>query len=154
MTWTKTILIGAGLAVALGSYAWSSSMGDHGPRTVERWQGSAHLDWCDGAVARLEVLNAAGPYYLGLDDGQSAAWTTLMNDMRKALGGFEKTCMEGMGASKPDAAPVRLASLRDQLVTGIDAIDSIRPSFDAFYASLDNGQKQRVEDLLARGRHK
>ena len=149
MTWTRTLLIGAGLVVALGAFA-GGGMADRRAGTAEH----GHLDWCDGAVERLEIMSAAGPIYLGLDDGQTAAWTTLMADLRQALASFEETCMAGIAAEPAGSAPVRLAGLRDQLATGIAAIDRVRPAFDAFYRGLDAGQQARIEAMLARGRHR
>jgi hypothetical protein len=81
-------------------------------------------DWRDGAVERLEILSAAAPAHLGLDAAQKAAWGALMT------------------------------GLRDQLETGMAAIDSIRPAFDAFYGSLDEDQRARIETVLAGGRRR
>ena len=150
MTWTRTFLIGAGVVALLGTAAWSGGMADRGARPLEH----GHLDWCDGAVERLEIMSAAGPAYLGLDAAQKAAWTSLMTDLRQALGQFEETCMAGMTGKPAGPAPIRLAGLRDQLATGIAAIDRIRPAFDAFYRSLDEDQRARIEAMLARGRRR
>lgn len=151
MTWTKTLLAGTALVAVLGTAAWSGGMAD---RRSAAAAGHSHLDWCNGAVERLEIMSAAGPVYLGLDDGQTAAWTTLMADLRQALASFEGICMDAITAKQPENAPVRLAGLRDQMATGIAAIDRIRPAFDAFYRDLDEGQQARIEAMLARGRHR
>lgn len=148
MTWTKTLLVGTAVAAVLATAAWSGRMAESRASAA----GRDHLDWCDGAVERLKIMNAAGPVYLGLDESQTGAWTTLMVDLRQALAGFEQACAAGMTAEPAGPAPVRLTGLRDQLATGLAAIDRIRPSFDAFYRNLDADQKQRIEHMLALGR--
>lgn len=154
MSWKRTLVIGGAVVALVATAAWSGAVRDRAGQQagVDR-RATSHFAWCDGALERLEIMNVAGPVYLGLDSEQKEAWTALMTDLRTALAGFEQPCSAAMTGKDDGPAPVRLAALRDQLAIGIDAIDRVRPTFDAFYRSLDTAQRERIETMLTR-RHR
>ncbi|MEQ9639036.1 MAG: Spy/CpxP family protein refolding chaperone [Alphaproteobacteria bacterium] len=100
---------------------------------------------------RLDDMLGFADSFLRLDDNQRPAWDGLAQSLRGANTRIDAACAElgdGIGAS----APARLAAVETLLGTGLDIVKQVRPAFDGFYATLDDDQKQALDQLMDRRR--
>jgi len=83
---------------------------------------------------------------LKLTDAQKAAYKDLQNARAKARAD-EKTAICD---SKPDVStfPKKLAFREAQMQRRLDAFKATTPKLVAFFNSLDDGQKQKFEDMM------
>ncbi len=80
-------------------------------------------------------------------DAQKAKLGDLREASRKAAEAMTKACP----ATWPAAATERLALMETRMEVMLAAIKTVRPAFDAFYGSLDAGQKTRLDGSGPRG---
>ena len=80
-------------------------------------------------------------------DAQKAKLTELREASKKAAEAMSKACP----ASWPATATERLGLMETRMQVMLDSVKTVRPAFEAFYASLDAGQKSRLDGSGPRG---
>lgn len=84
---------------------------------------------------------------------QAAAWAGLTETIRAGSASIGAKCAELEEAGSPKTAPEGLARFEALATTGLDILQSIRPAFERFYATLSDQQKEALDDLVThRGR--
>jgi hypothetical protein len=95
-----------------------------------------------------EALKPTVPMLLGLNQRQQASW----KDVESALADARKPIDTGCGKLKTmpsgGAANAQAARLEIVLSSSLDAVRRVRPSFDRFYATLDDTQKRQVDKIF------
>lgn len=90
---------------------------------------------------------------LELNDAQEAAWKNVVDTAEAARAKVKETC--GDRDDWKGTAPERLARAEAMMQAGLQAVKEVRPKFDAFYDTLSDRQKQRLDDLtVARHGHR
>ena len=86
---------------------------------------------------------------LGIGEAQTEAWNNLKAAVKT---GEEKlrTACDAVGSAK--TAPERMAALDTTLGAASEAVKAVRPAVDGLYATLNDQQKQMV-DQMGQGRH-
>jgi len=111
--------------------------------------------WGPEGLARLTARVAEE---LDLTPPQRAAWHRVAGLLTVNAGALQRLRDEGTAVvspdTAPDPAPVRLGRIEALLVTGLDVVHQVRPAFEAFYATLDEGQKRRLDALVERRRRR
>ena len=79
---------------------------------------------------------------------QQPAWEKLRDSVRSASGKLDTACGAMRGTGRDAPPPARLAGLETMLSAGLDAVREVRPSFDAFYATLNDKQKAAIDRLI------
>jgi hypothetical protein len=97
--------------------------------------GSGVTAWPFAEIERKLDLNDAQKHLLG--DVRAAA--------RQAEGVFKASCPSQ--AAFPLTPPGRLQAMTARLSATLEAVDTVRPSLDAFYNSLSDEQKERFNEL-------
>jgi gamma-glutamyl phosphate reductase len=77
-----------------------------------------------------------------LTEAQQAALKELRAASAKAAEGLAAACPKDL----PKTSGERLAFMEKRLEAMLQAVKSLRPAFDAFYASLNEGQKASLDD--------
>jgi hypothetical protein len=167
MTMTKRgwIIGGATAAAAFaGVVAIGSSMGPVGPA----W---AHGGWSHGSP---HGRGFAGFCHVGIEHGMleqraqgiserveselslNPQQSTALGEVRARLGdaaGLARSLCDELGDEPAASAPERLARMERFMSTGLEALKIVRPAVDSFYATLDEAQKEKLDELMARHRH-
>jgi hypothetical protein len=95
-----------------------------------------------------EAMKPTVPMLLGLNPRQTASW----KDVEAALIDARKPIETGCGRLKTmpngSAANTQAARLEVALASSLDAVRRVRPSFDKFYSTLDEGQRRQVDRLF------
>lgn len=83
---------------------------------------------------------------------QQAAWDDLIAAIRTGGEGVTRFCARVDEARQTERAPApeRLAMAEEAVSVGLKTLQTIRPAFDAFYATLDPEQKELLDNA---GRH-
>lgn len=118
---------------------------------------------------RLDRIEAVVENFVTFTPAQAEAWKTLSAAMRDAQAQKRTVCearraemraaMEDDEDEKDEArsapAPLteRLARMETRLETGLAALQKLRPALDAFYATLDDGQRKALDDMMG-GHHR
>ncbi len=97
-------------------------------------------DWADSSGAYLGA-------WLQLDAAQNAAWNHVEQKLEQGRNLLRDAC-EALAASGPAATmPERLALMESAMAAGAETLRTVRPAFDEFYATLDEGQRQQLDAL-------
>lgn len=144
-------------ASALGiSPAMAQDGGPRGERGEHHWGRHGHRGGglervCSpNRAERLEDMIVVAERRLELKPEQRGAWTNLTTALRQASARVGQTCESVKAGGEAATAPARLARMETIAKTGTETIQSVRPSFDAFYASLNADQKAKVDALVSR----
>lgn len=89
---------------------------------------------------------------LDLSAPQREAWRRVTALLAANGGALERLRDERRALEAPGPAPVRLARIEALMVTGLDVVHQVRPAFEAFYATLGDDQKRRLDALVDRRR--
>jgi hypothetical protein len=154
-TFVRSILFAALLSIALSASAvsqpggWGPGMMT-GPGMMMRgpgmW-GSGYGGMCSPRFAglaewRIDEIERA----VKLTDTQQAALKELRAASAKAADSFVAACPSDW----PKTGSGRLAVMEKRMETMLAAVKTVRPAFDAFYGSLDETQKARVDAVSPR----
>jgi LTXXQ motif family protein len=82
-------------------------------------------------------------------DPQRAALNDLQSASAKSLATMATACK----GERPETMKAQLAMIDARLDAMSQAVKTLRPAFDAFYASLDDEQQRRL-DVFGPGRHR
>lgn len=103
---------------------------------------------------RLENAIEFADAFLKLEAGQTDAWNKLTTSLRAGSTRVGQACETLKADGWPDKAPEKLAAVETVMTAGLDIVKEVRPSFDAFYATLDDKQKAALDGLLDRHRRR
>jgi hypothetical protein len=103
---------------------------------------------CDARIAgfaewRIERIERA----IQPNDAQRKALDELKAASAKAGEAMRAACP----TATPATAPARLEAMEKRMAAMLEAIKTVRPAFDAFYATLDDKQKARLNSAGPRG---
>ncbi|WP_420560785.1 Spy/CpxP family protein refolding chaperone [Tepidicaulis sp.] len=139
--------------------AWS----DAGPPLVAASIfGASHGGWrhrgagrfCEGGAERhLGKLEEYVDAFGGFTAPQRAAWDELVGSLRASVLLFNDVCAELETAERESTAPGRLALAEEAIQAAAAAMQKVRPSFEAFYATLDEDQRALLDRAFAHGEH-
>ena len=119
---------GSGMMMGPGMMGWGGGMGGMGAMCDPRGAGLA--EWRMERIERLITPNEA----------QRAA----LNDLRAASAKAAEIIAVACPREFPASATARLELMEKRLDAMQQAIKTVRPAFDAFYATLNDEQKARV----------
>jgi LTXXQ motif family protein len=119
---------GPGMMMGPGMMGWGGGMGGMGAMCDPRGAGLA--EWRMERIERLITPNEA----------QRAA----LNDLRAASTKAAEIVAAACPREFPESATARLELMEKRLDAMQQAIKTVRPAFDAFYATLNDEQKARV----------
>lgn len=106
---------------------------------------------CDPAGAGFAEWRAAEiEKALTLTDAQRNA----LKDLQSASSKAAETLSAACPAEAPASSAARLAFMEKRMDAMLQAIKTVRPAFDAFYATLTDEQKKRLDQVAGRGRHR
>lgn len=131
---------------------WGGHGGGHHGRGMMGGMGPLGHLCGPNRVERLEDAISFVNTFIKLTPEQTTAWNTLAETLRSAATKVGTTCDQMREAGRPATPPDHLARMETMLTTGLDVLREVRPAFDAFYATLDDNQKQVLNELLERGR--
>ena len=89
------------------------------------------------AIWRMDAIESA----VQPTDAQRAAFDALKTASNKAADMVAAACPREL----PSSTPARLAAMETRLETMLQAVKTVRPAFDAFYATLSDAQKARLD---------
>ena len=158
---TKLILGGVALAaIAAGGVAASAHRGGwgHGPGGHGVMGGPMMGAICDGKAAEMTDHMLIGlQYKVNPTDAQKPAFEELKAAAKAAAAKAQAGCpakpaQTADGTEPPRKAPTeRLAMMETALAAQLDAIRTVRPAAEKFYATLSDEQKKTVTEMGPRG---
>jgi hypothetical protein len=151
---TAVTLSTAALAQPAGRGFWSDGPGAMmgsgmmmGPGMMRGWGRSDLRNFCHPGAAGFSewqydrIIRAVQP-----NDAQKKALDEVRAASAKAAEKIASTCP----AEFPVGATARLGFMEKRMESMLEAIRAVRPAFDAFYASLDAGQKAKLDGIDSR----
>jgi len=105
--------------------------------------------------ARMEGMISMVEGLMSFNAGQEAAWKDLTKTVRDSNKSMDETCA-GLKRDKdnPANAPERLSRMETMLAAGLKYVQTVRPKFERFYATLSDKQKKAFDSLTQhRRRH-
>jgi hypothetical protein len=121
------------------AFAYGGSRGRHGGPCGRL--GAGHLRGVAGFVSGR----------LDLDETQQAAFALLTDSLEQGRAQARAVCDEIDRTGPPADAPAALARMERFMEIGLETVRDARPSFDAFYGTLDAEQRATLDAWLARG---
>jgi len=144
------VLAVAGLVAALvivGEIARASQKSVHG------WTG--HHEDGDVAGAICDVshdgrMEQVGDYLgvtLDLDATQMEAWDRVEHGLERGLELLRDSCGNPDSHALPPTTPERLVLMESAMAAGTETLRAVRPAFEAFYRTLDESQRHKIDEL-------
>lgn len=132
-----------------------AAMAASGHRGWGRGRGRGFARICgDQRNERLEDGIEFADAFLKLEAGQTEAWNKLTASLRAGSARVGQACDSLKAEGWPEKAPEKLAVAETVMTAGLDIVKEVRPSFEAFYATLDDKQKAALDGLLDRHRRR
>lgn len=166
-TTTLSVILGATLMVGISRAVDAYPQCGGKSFTMTEWRGHGHHgrgDMMGGGMMegmgpmghlcgpnRAERLDKAIAFvnnFIKLTPEQTTAWNTLAEALRSGAGKVGTACDQMREAGRPATLPDKLARMEAMMTTGLEVLREVRPAFDAFYATLDEAQKQQLDDML------
>lgn len=158
--WTRAAIAVAGLAVASAAHAQGPGPG-RGGDGPGWWMGHGTMmgpammgrgDWdrsCGPAAAgfgqwRLDRLDQE----IKLSDAQRAKFEDMKTASVKAAEQMRAACAQDV----PATMPARMTAMATRMEAMLQAIKTVQPSLEGFYATLTDDQKARLEGRRGSGR--
>jgi hypothetical protein len=101
---------------------------------------------------KYAALKLAVPGLLRLTADQTGAWKSLDGALGDGQGSIDAGCARLGRMPAIGSATAQAARLEVVLATSLDALRKVRPAFERFYGTLDDGQKKQVDSLFERHR--
>jgi len=136
----RTVPAGEGWAL----HSWSAAPARYGH---ERGYRHGHDLCTQGIATRAASWSGWAASALSLTAPQQTSWLALETAMAKARADLAALCLD----AGDDTAPARVDRFTAALRAGLDAVERIRPAFDAFYDSLDTAQRRIVDGWTTHG---
>lgn len=86
---------------------------------------------------------------LDLNDTQKKAFEVFREATRNAASAMRASCPTEF----PKTAPERMAMMETRMETMLTTVKTVRPALDAFYATLSEQQKAKLDNSRGRGRY-
>lgn len=99
--------------------------------------------------ALLAGVIAYGEKRLDITPAQSEAWNRLTTALRAGGTRAEQSCAAARPEDRPANSTERLARMETRMGDGLAIVQTIRPAYEAFYATLSDAQKKTLEDMLS-----
>lgn len=156
------LAVGVGASAApfghgTGQDSIAGGHGHHGVFHHARWGKGGHPGFgrfCGKRrEARTERMIAFVEGLMTFTPAQEAAWNDLTKSVRDGNKSMDETCESlKQDADAPTSATERLARMETMLAAGLKIVQSIRPKFDRFYATLSDKQKRAFDSFAHRRR--
>jgi len=135
-----------------GGYAWGPGMMGRGwgPGAMmgPGWRGGASATMCNPRAAGLAAWRVGAiEEIVKPTEAQRAALDALKQASNKAADSMAAACPQDF----PATAPARLEATEKRLDAMLQAVKTVRPAFDAFYAALSDEQKRRLDAVSPEG---
>lgn len=130
------VLLAAGAALFLRQYEPVARRAHHGTEGPVGFR----LSMFCGEGTRLERMFDRLEERLKPIDAQKVAFADMKSATKTAAQRVKSSCP----IEAPRNAPERLAMLEKRLEAGLDAVRTIRPAMDSFYATLSDEQKATI----------
>ena len=162
-----SLLANAGLMALTALFAARPNVGAYATVGDQQFEANSARNWhrirsrrhgfhhfcSDRDGAHLDALAAFAEARLDLNADQGELLGQLTTNLKtNATEPFDAICAELPSDNSATSAPERLSQLQAVLDAGSAAIAQVRPSFDAFYASLTDAQQQEVDGWLSQWR--
>jgi hypothetical protein len=139
---------GSGGGWGPGGYAWGPGMmgRGYGPGAAgSAWRGGA---MCSPRAAGLAAWRVGAiEEIVKPTEAQRAALDAFKEASTKAADALAAACPQDY----PATSPARLEAMEKRLDTMLQAVKTVRPAFDAFYAALSDEQKRRLDGIPPEG---
>ena len=97
--------------------------------------------------ARYKTMVSFIDSFASLTPEQAAAWEQLTSAIDESNTKLDATCEEVKEAGRPKTTPERMARMEFMMSAGLEALQTVRPAFDNFYAQLDDKQKKAIDRM-------
>lgn len=137
------------LLLVLGGGAAAQPFGGPGMMMMDPGFGPGSARMCrfgSRAFAVADTNRAA--LELRLDEAQRAAYAAYADSASKATETMRAACP----ASPPRTVPAQMQAMEARAAAMLAAVTTVRPTLDAFYASLSDAQKARFDSRSGRWR--
>jgi hypothetical protein len=133
-------MMGPGWGPGSGGYAWGP-----GHMMSPGWRGGA---MCSPGAAGFAAWRAGAiEEIVRPTEAQRAALDAFRQASSKAADSLAAACPQDYSAT----APARLEAMEKRLDAMLAAVRTVRPAFDAFYATLTDEQKRRLDAVSPEG---
>ena len=175
MTRMKALLAGTAIAAAttLSAVAVTAAPAGNGPAGAEAAKGPAHHgfhkargewggrhhggkggDYCKRAGGHMERQVNLIEGLMTFTPEQETAWKDLKTAMASGRETVQKSCEARKSAEKPKTAVDRFNRFESAMAERLDVMRSVKPKFEAFYATLSEKQQKAVDGLFTRRGHR
>lgn len=103
---------------------------------------------------RLRGLTGYVVDWLELDATQRTAWDRVEAALADGMTTLRGLCGDMPATAAGSTAPERLAQAEAFMEAGTEAVRKLRPTFEAFYATLGEAQRASLDDALAGRGHR
>ncbi len=138
----------AAVFVAIDPLA-QASRGFHHYRAGDRSPQHVGLTFCgDSGLTHADRLGSFLSSWLELDAAQSESWIRVERELEQGFIWLRDTCDAFAADTATTTLPERLEFAETAMAAGLEALRAVRPAFEAFYDTLDDGQRQQLETVL------
>lgn len=126
-----------------------ASKGFHHDRAGHRSPQHVRLAFCaDNGLTRVARLGTYLSGWLELDAAQKKSWVRVEHELEQVLILLRDSCEAFAADAAPTTLPERLALGEAAMAAGVEALRAVRPAFEAFYDTLDDGQRRQLDTVL------
>jgi hypothetical protein len=129
----------------------AEGMTDHAGWLGHRHRGGGFAHLCQGDHAAM--LDAAIAYLerrIDPSEAQAKAFARFTDALRAGAAALAAGCFDTEMPAPHTDAPSGLAATEAMMAAGLEALRTVRPSFDALYAVLDERQREVLNELWHR----
>ena len=153
-TITTLVVIGIGFFGVKAVYAHGYGSHEHdGMYGKGRQHGFISMVCSPKRVQKIEKGLVRLEQKLALNSEQTEAWGDLVVQINNSQTTLDDFCAAEGGKERPVAAPDKLIKMQAMMSKATDMMAQVRPSLEIFYATLDDNQKQ-ILDNMGPGRHR
>ncbi|NOX43688.1 MAG: Spy/CpxP family protein refolding chaperone [Gammaproteobacteria bacterium] len=89
-----------------------------------------------------------------LSDTQTQEWNKVVNALYSEENTIKVICDKILTKENHETTPARMELMETVVLTGLEAMQRVRPTVEVFYSSLDDKQKRTLDDLLSHRNHR
>lgn len=163
MSLTQVIVISAivstlVLTASLGVFSHASANGNF----KRMHSGYSHHDkmthvkeMCEeGGKKKIEHLVSYVEERFEFNEAQSREWKRVSDTLYSEENTIIQVCDKLLTRENHETLPARMELMEAVTLTGLEAMQRIRPVIEKFYSTLDEKQKKTMDDLLSHRNHK
>jgi len=125
-----------------------ASQGTHHGWTGHRGDGVVAAAVCAGSRDdRVKELGAYLGSALDLDAAQKEAWHQVEQELEQGMALLRDACAKFASNAAPATMPQRLAVMESAMAAGTETLRAVRPTFEAFYGTLDEEQRHKIDEM-------